>query len=314
MGRASDVLYDERECTTCNIPKLARSKHCRVCDVCVSRFDHHCIWLNNCVGERNYRWFLSFLILHAVTLYYGAIASLTILKSVADEKGLLNATFVHRETGQRVPAGYTVIFQYLMFHYGALMGLLIMCSVMGTVLFGFFGYHLWLVKQNTTTNESFKWGSVRYEHSRLTRRWRALRRQLREARAMAMKSEGKDDDATLKGLGLDAATDGSSLLGLPEEPPMMPINVYNHGFFANLREVFNPRSLRPMDDPNRVAKLRPQVRGIHADSQTLKVDNSAGDDGKQAAASGSSSANGSSGAGSAPKGSLKKRKGGKGKR
>lgn len=57
-----DVLYNDIECSTCKIPKLARSKHCRVMDMCVSRFDHYCIWLNRAIGERNYRWFLSYLI------------------------------------------------------------------------------------------------------------------------------------------------------------------------------------------------------------------------------------------------------------
>lgn len=35
------------------------SRHCRLCDKCVAVFDHHCKWLNNCVGKKNYTPFLS---------------------------------------------------------------------------------------------------------------------------------------------------------------------------------------------------------------------------------------------------------------
>eukprot|EP00242_Pyramimonas_sp_CCMP2087_P004546 CAMPEP_0198206060 /NCGR_PEP_ID=MMETSP1445-20131203/9583_1 /TAXON_ID=36898 /ORGANISM="Pyramimonas sp., Strain CCMP2087" /LENGTH=471 /DNA_ID=CAMNT_0043878595 /DNA_START=717 /DNA_END=2132 /DNA_ORIENTATION=- len=44
-------------CVICRVSVDPRSKHCKACDKCIMGFDHHCKWLNNCVGSRNYKVF-----------------------------------------------------------------------------------------------------------------------------------------------------------------------------------------------------------------------------------------------------------------
>lgn len=37
--------------------------HCNICKVCVAQYDHHCPWINGCVGKHNIRLFPLFLAL-----------------------------------------------------------------------------------------------------------------------------------------------------------------------------------------------------------------------------------------------------------
>mmetsp|Transcript_39348 Transcript_39348/g.60148 ORF Transcript_39348/g.60148 Transcript_39348/m.60148 type:complete len:153 (+) Transcript_39348:362-820(+) len=60
-------LPENRGCDKCGISKLPfRSKHCRDCNRCVRKYDHHCFWVGGCVGELNHRKFYGFIFLQTL--------------------------------------------------------------------------------------------------------------------------------------------------------------------------------------------------------------------------------------------------------
>ncbi|CAK7269688.1 palmitoyltransferase for Vac8p [Sporothrix epigloea] len=51
-----------RYCKKCQARKPDRAHHCSTCRRCILKMDHHCPWLANCIGLRNNKMFILFLI------------------------------------------------------------------------------------------------------------------------------------------------------------------------------------------------------------------------------------------------------------
>jgi len=128
-------------CDTCFLYRPPRAKHCKFCDNCVLEFDHHCPWIGTCVGRRNYRYFLCYIVTAlAVGSYIFTLALLQLIeecRAVDDSSGF-----------GRVSKGISdspVAFILVLFLFPVLISLV-------PLLY----YHLWLIAHSMTTNEEIR--------------------------------------------------------------------------------------------------------------------------------------------------------------
>ncbi|KAJ8980790.1 hypothetical protein NQ317_004791 [Molorchus minor] len=60
-------------CGVCRGYKAPRSHHCRKCGRCILKMDHHCPWINNCVGWGNHAHFTMFLAFATLGCFHATI-------------------------------------------------------------------------------------------------------------------------------------------------------------------------------------------------------------------------------------------------
>ncbi|KAI8580959.1 hypothetical protein K450DRAFT_235446 [Umbelopsis ramanniana AG] len=230
------LTFEPRDCSTCKMPKPARSKHCSMCKGCVARSDHHCAWVNICVGHNNHRYFLSFLFALWQFLIYAVYVTFSIYRGKIQQWGLDNAVIKDALTGKEIPLSFRKAMLYILQEDRIIGALGILSAVVCVIIFCFTLYQLYLSIRGMTTNEAFKWEMVQDGVSK-GEIWKFEEKEVKKEIAPSTATDffWRDVDMDPK-TGRIAPMKGARMVRDFAEIP----NIYDRGLLKNLAEVLFP--------------------------------------------------------------------------
>ena len=89
LQMVENKVHINEYCPYCRVKKTNKVKHCHVCKKCIRGFDHHCNWIDNCVGENNKIRFITFVSITLLNLVFNFCLGVTALK-VGKNQAIIN--------------------------------------------------------------------------------------------------------------------------------------------------------------------------------------------------------------------------------